>query len=143
MKWSRLVPRTERRCCRDCIAISYVRTWAASSVGSAKCLVFWSEWQDLNLRPPRPERGDLRSSEAAGQKENKITDTPRLSRPCSHRVLPRPASRRSQKSNKCGDSALMKRCGRLLGGRRRGAGESGRRANRSGDGEGWGLDRLA
>jgi hypothetical protein len=21
----------------------------------AKC---WSEWQDLNLRPPRPERGD-------------------------------------------------------------------------------------
>src|SRR5262249_4149229 len=24
--------------------------------GSAK---FWSEWQDLNLRPPRPERGPL------------------------------------------------------------------------------------
>src|SRR5712672_2156067 len=24
---------------------------------SAKC---WSEWQDLNLRPPRPERGALR-----------------------------------------------------------------------------------
>src|ERR1700719_4379770 len=72
MKWSRLVPRTERRCCRDCIAISYVRTWAASSVGSAKCLVFWSEWQDFKLRPPRPERGDLRSSEAVGQKENKI-----------------------------------------------------------------------
>ena len=23
---------------------------------SAKC---WSEWQDLNLRPPRPERGAL------------------------------------------------------------------------------------
>jgi hypothetical protein len=22
---------------------------------------FWSEWQDLNLRPPRPERGDLRT----------------------------------------------------------------------------------
>jgi hypothetical protein len=20
--------------------------------------VIWSEWQDLNLRPPRPERGD-------------------------------------------------------------------------------------
>ena len=39
---------------------------------------------------------------------------------------------RSQKSNKCGDSALMKRCGRLLG-------ESRPRANRSGDGEGWGL----
>ena len=25
--------------------------------GSAKC---WSEWQDLNLRPPRPERGRVR-----------------------------------------------------------------------------------
>jgi hypothetical protein len=24
--------------------------------GSAK---YWSEWQDLNLRPPRPERGAL------------------------------------------------------------------------------------
>ena len=24
---------------------------------SAKC---WSEWQDLNLRPPRPERGGRR-----------------------------------------------------------------------------------
>src|SRR5260370_19277154 len=28
--------------------------------GSAKCLISWSEWQDLNLRPPRPERGVLR-----------------------------------------------------------------------------------
>src|SRR5215471_17550100 len=26
----------------------------ASDLISAKC---WSEWQDLNLRPPRPERG--------------------------------------------------------------------------------------
>ena len=25
----------------------------------AKYLFFWSEWQDLNLRPPRPERGAL------------------------------------------------------------------------------------
>src|SRR5689334_18365692 len=25
----------------------------------AKCLSWWSEWQDLNLRPPRPERGAL------------------------------------------------------------------------------------
>ena|SRR5215468_5469015 len=25
----------------------------------AKCLISWSEWQDLNLRPPRPERGAL------------------------------------------------------------------------------------
>jgi hypothetical protein len=26
---------------------------------SAKSLKVWSEWQDLNLRPPRPERGAL------------------------------------------------------------------------------------
>src|SRR6266446_5006587 len=26
---------------------------------------FWSEWQDLNLRPPRPERGALPSDRAA------------------------------------------------------------------------------
>jgi hypothetical protein len=24
-----------------------------------ECAKFWSEWQDLNLRPPRPERGAL------------------------------------------------------------------------------------
>jgi hypothetical protein len=28
----------------------------ASGAGQAK---YWSEWQDLNLRPPRPERGAL------------------------------------------------------------------------------------
>ncbi len=28
---------------------------------SAKC---WSEWQDLNLRPPRPERGALPSKDS-------------------------------------------------------------------------------
>jgi hypothetical protein len=28
---------------------------------SAKC---WSEWQDLNLRPPRPKRGALRTKRA-------------------------------------------------------------------------------
>src|SRR6267154_3522149 len=27
--------------------------------GSAMCLISWSEWRDLNLRPPRPERGAL------------------------------------------------------------------------------------
>src|SRR3981189_1468049 len=26
---------------------------------SSKLLTEWSEWQDLNLRPPRPERGAL------------------------------------------------------------------------------------
>ena len=26
---------------------------------SGKALKCWSEWQDLNLRPPRPERGAL------------------------------------------------------------------------------------
>jgi hypothetical protein len=25
------------------------------------CAKYWSEWQDLNLRPPRPERGALSS----------------------------------------------------------------------------------
>jgi hypothetical protein len=25
--------------------------------GQCKSLINWSEWQDLNLRPPRPERG--------------------------------------------------------------------------------------
>jgi hypothetical protein len=24
-----------------------------------ECANYWSEWQDLNLRPPRPERGAL------------------------------------------------------------------------------------
>ena len=31
---------------------------------SAKC---WSEWQDLNLRPPRPERGALRTGGAGSR----------------------------------------------------------------------------
>jgi hypothetical protein len=28
--------------------------------------LYWSEWQDLNLRPPRPERGALSSAAAVG-----------------------------------------------------------------------------
>jgi len=35
-------------------AISVGETVGVGVSGSAKC---WSEWQDLNLRPPRPERG--------------------------------------------------------------------------------------
>ena len=34
-------------------------TCDGSESGIAKC---WSEWQDLNLRPPRPERGALPGS---------------------------------------------------------------------------------
>jgi hypothetical protein len=29
------------------------------SASGARCSETWSEWQDLNLRPPRPERGAL------------------------------------------------------------------------------------
>src|ERR1700745_1096127 len=38
--------------CRQVVA-DPVANWPSIS---AKC---WSEWQDLNLRPPRPERGAL------------------------------------------------------------------------------------
>ena len=41
-------------------AISVGETVGPLSWGSAK---YWSEWQDLNLRPPRPERD---ASERAG-----------------------------------------------------------------------------
>jgi hypothetical protein len=34
--------------------ISVGKTVGAAVSGSTK---YWSEWQDLNLRPPRPERG--------------------------------------------------------------------------------------
>src|SRR5262249_3004577 len=37
--------------------------------GSAK---FWSEWQDLNLRPPRPERGGPRGSSMFSGKFNNV-----------------------------------------------------------------------
>jgi hypothetical protein len=42
-------------------AISVGETVGPLSWGLAKC---WSEWQDLNLRPPRPERGDTFRSTA-------------------------------------------------------------------------------
>jgi hypothetical protein len=36
--------------------VSVTQPVTVRSLESAKC---WSEWQDLNLRPPRPERGVL------------------------------------------------------------------------------------
>ena len=98
---------------------------------------FWSERQDLNLRPLVPNEVICDHRKLWDKKRT----NPRILHvsPVHVRTVfcpDLPASRRSQKSNKCGDSALMKRCGRLLG-------ESRPRANRSGDGEGWGLDRLA
>jgi hypothetical protein len=39
--------------------VSWAISWSQFIVGSAKYLMCWSEWQDLNLRPPRPERGAL------------------------------------------------------------------------------------
>src|SRR5215472_9807758 len=37
--------------------------------GQAKC---WSEWQDLNLRPPRPERGALPASAYVAQRRCQV-----------------------------------------------------------------------
>jgi hypothetical protein len=45
--------------------VSWAVSWAASIVDSANRLKHWSEWQDLNLRPPRPERGALPSARAS------------------------------------------------------------------------------
>ena len=36
--------------------VSVTQPVTVRSLEAAKC---WSEWQDLNLRPPRPERGAL------------------------------------------------------------------------------------
>jgi hypothetical protein len=36
--------------------VSVMQPLTVRNLESAKC---WSEWQDLNLRPPRPERGVL------------------------------------------------------------------------------------
>src|SRR5262249_42412303 len=37
---------------------------------------FWSEWQDLNLRPPRPERGALPDCATLRLKAGLITPAP-------------------------------------------------------------------
>jgi hypothetical protein len=34
----------------------------------------WSEWQDLNLRPPRPERGALPATEDLGEDAKRFID---------------------------------------------------------------------
>jgi len=39
--------------------VSVTQPVTVRSLESAKC---WSEWQDLNLRPPRPERVSLRKN---------------------------------------------------------------------------------
>src|SRR6516165_11099662 len=39
-----------------CGSDSYSATCGATYGGSDYCSETWSEWQDLNLRPPRPER---------------------------------------------------------------------------------------
>jgi hypothetical protein len=36
------------------------------------CEESWSEWQDLNLRPPRPERVSLRESSMFSDKSNNV-----------------------------------------------------------------------
>jgi hypothetical protein len=46
----------DHRLTKKLAAISVGETVGPRSCGSAK---YWSEWQDLNLRPPRPEQGAL------------------------------------------------------------------------------------
>jgi hypothetical protein len=52
-RWAELLP-TSTLTKKTLAAISVGETVGPLSWGSAK---YWSEWQDLNLRPPRPEQG--------------------------------------------------------------------------------------
>src|SRR5215475_13263810 len=52
----RAVERQESKASRRAGRESVGETVGLNVFGRAKC---WSEWQDLNLRPPRPERGAL------------------------------------------------------------------------------------
>ena len=40
-------------------AVTYVPTYVLLPMSPGWRAKYWSEWQDLNLRPPRPERGAL------------------------------------------------------------------------------------
>ena len=44
--------------------------------GQCKSLIIWSEWQDLNLRPPRPERGALSGEVPGTQQQIKMVESP-------------------------------------------------------------------
>jgi hypothetical protein len=63
------IPGVFCRASRDFAVICAVFVRAALTRDNAKNPdlqgIVWSEWQDLNLRPPRPERGTLRTSYSA------------------------------------------------------------------------------
>jgi hypothetical protein len=53
-------------------------TVPVSILNSAK---YWSEWQDLNLRPPRPERGAFLCGQSVRHRAPALSVTLRLRRP--------------------------------------------------------------
>ena len=49
------------------------RSCATDGIRMSEVLDLWSEWQDLNLRPPRPERGEKLATTTSHRGSRRIT----------------------------------------------------------------------